>query len=464
MTRHSAARLLAYASPAIPIAALGVPLAVYLPNFYAGPMGLGLATVGTIFMIARLWDVIVDPLLGIWSDRFPSRWGRRRHWMVMSVPILLVASYYVFLPTAPVSGTYLLAGLFGLYLGFTMSLLAHMSWGAELDDDYHERSRIQAYREGLATLGVPLVLMLPAIIEKLGGAKVETARVGAMGWFVIVMLPITVLIAVTAVGERFHKPQPKISLTQAVGPLLSNRALRLVVGADLASGFSLSALGAMFIYEATDFLQVGHYASLLLLLYFFAGVGFIPVLLRLSYRFGKHRTLIGAAIFNVVFAPAPLFVPPGNVLMASLLLLFLGLNVGSLTVLYRSMMADVADYDEVHTGRRRTGLFYALLTLSAKVGSALAIGLVYWALALIGFKPTGANTPAAIRGLNLIFIVVPCICNFAVIVIMRNFPIGLMEQQELRKILDERAAIEVESQNLLPAEHSGQAHVALTAP
>ena len=438
MQRHSAARLIAYAAPAIPIAALGIPLAVYLPNFYAGPMGLGLASVGTIFMVARLWDVIVDPLLGVMSDRFPTRWGRRRHWMVLSVPILLVSSYYVFLPTPPVSRGYLLAGLFGLYLGYTMILLAHMSWGAELDDDYNERSRIQAYREALSTLGVPLVLMLPAIIEKLGGAHVETARVAAMGWFVIAMLPLAVLIAVTSVGERGSRPQAKLSLRNALAPLANNRALQLVVAADLASGFSLSAQGAMFIYEASSYWRVGQYASLLLLLYFFAGVGFIPIVLRLSYRFGKHQTLIGAALFNVLFAPAPLLVPTGNALFASVGMVFLGLNVGSLTVLYRSMMADVGDYDEVHTGQRRTGLFYALLTFSAKVGSALAIGCVYWALAAIGFNPTGINTAETIRGLNLIFMAVPFVCNLAVVMIMRNFPIGISEQQELRKILDER--------------------------
>ncbi|HEX7775945.1 MAG TPA: MFS transporter, partial [Parvibaculum sp.] len=93
--KHSARRLLAYAGPSIPIAALGLPLAVYLPPFYAGSMGLGLAAVGTVFMLARLWDVAIDPLLGILSDRIITRWGRRRLWVVLSVPIMMVSSYYI---------------------------------------------------------------------------------------------------------------------------------------------------------------------------------------------------------------------------------------------------------------------------------------------------------------------------------------------------------------------------------
>jgi Na+/melibiose symporter-like transporter len=401
-------------------------------------------------MLARLWDVAIDPLLGILSDRIITRWGRRRLWVVLSVPIMMVSSYYIFMPTAPVSAEYLLFGLLGLYFGFTMILLAHMSWGAELSDEYNERSRVQGFREGLTTLGVPLVLMLPAIIEKLGGEHVETARVAVMGWFIIVALPLTVLIAIFSMGERQVRPQPKISLAKAIGPLFSNRALQRLVVSDLASGFSGSALGAMFIYEATYIWQVGHYASLLLLLYFFAGVGFIPVVLKLSYRFGKHRTLIGASIFNVVFVPTLFLIPPGNIVVASLVLVFLGVNVASLTVLYRSIMADIGDYDEVHTGQRRTGLFYALLTFTAKVGSAIAIGVVYWALDLIGFDPKGVNSAETLQHVNILYVAVPFCCNLFVTMVMWSFPIGLKEQRELRKILDERVVEEVESMEMPP--------------
>lgn len=443
--KHSALRLLAFAGPSIPIAALGLPLAVYLPPFYAGPMGLGLATVGTIFMLARIWDVVIDPVLGYLSDRFPSRWGRRRHWLAIAVPILMVASWFIFVPTAPVSANYLLFGLFGLYLGYTMMLLAHMSWGAELDDDYHERSRIQGWREGLAVLGVPLVLMLPAVIEKMGGEHVETARVAVMGWYIIIALPLTVFFAVRFMGERKQRPQAHLPISEAFKVLATNRALRILVIADLASGFSASALGAMFIYESTYVWQVGTYASLLLLLYFFAGVAFIPLVLKISYRLGKHRTMIGASLFNVFFVPTLFLIPPGNIVVASVVLLFLGMNVGIPNVLYRSIMADVGDFDEVQTGQRRTGLFYALLTLTAKVGSAVAIGVTYWALAFIGFQPGQENTPEVLSHLNMLYVAVPFLCNIFVAYMMWGFPIGLKEQQELRKILDERIVEEVES-------------------
>ena len=444
-------RLSAYSSPAIPIAALGLPLAVYLPAFYAGPMGLGLGAVGTIFMLARFWDVITDPIMGVLSDRYPSRWGRRRHWIVLSVPFLLLSSWFIFMPGAgPVSFWYLLGWLFVLYLGWTMLMLGHMSWGAELDDDYNERSRIQGFREAMTIIGIPMVLMLPVLIEKLGATDMEHARIEAMGLFVIILLPLTVAWAVMTVGERPHKSDAAITVKGAWKSLASNLALRRIVISDFFSGFSSAALGAMFIYEANYVWQVPQYASLLLLFYFIAGLGFIPLVLKISYRYGKHHTLVGSALFNSCMVPMVFLIPPGNVWVAAGILLFLGINVGALATLYRSVMADVADFDELETGQRRTGLFYSLLTLSQKVGAAVAVGVVFWVLEIVGFNPVGENSPEAIRGLSIVYVMTPLICNLLVALVMWNFPIGLKEQQDLRRRIQERTVEELESEERPP--------------
>lgn len=88
--------LIAYGGLAVPLAALGLPLAVYIPPFYAGPIGLGVGTVGIIFMIARFWDIFTDPIMGMIVDRYPSRWGKRKHWIAIGVPVLMLASWFIF--------------------------------------------------------------------------------------------------------------------------------------------------------------------------------------------------------------------------------------------------------------------------------------------------------------------------------------------------------------------------------
>lgn len=443
--RLSSWRLAAFSGPAIPIAALGLPIGVYLPQFYAGPMGLGLATVGTIFMLARLWDVVTDPMMGVISDKFPSRWGRRRHWIVLSVPMLVVCAYMVFVPSAPVTAGYLLGWMFFLYIGWTMLTISHMAWAAELSGDYNERSRIQGFREAFQLLGVPLVLLIPAIIERMGAEDMETARVASMGWFIVLLLPVAVGLNILFVPERKATPQAPISFAAALKPIFRNAPLRRLLVADFLSGFAGAALASMYIYEASYVWGIGSVASFLLLLYFFGGIAFIPMVLKLSYRIGKHRTVVAAGIFNVLFPPVIFLIPEGNVYVASLVLVFLGMNVGTTTTLYRSMMADVADIDEFETGQRRTALFYALLTLTQKLGGAVAVGVVFWTLALIGFVPKqGENTEATLTGLSIVFVATPMICNALVALVMVKFPIGLKEQEELRRKLDERFVEEVE--------------------
>ena len=143
-------RLVAYGAPALPLAALGLPVFIHLPTFYATAMGWVFATVGAILLFARLWDVITDPLIGFLSDRTGGRFGRRRPWIVAGMPLVLAATWALFVPPDGAGAWHLLFWSLALYLGWTMMILPLSAWGAELSPDYHERSRIAAYREGFS--------------------------------------------------------------------------------------------------------------------------------------------------------------------------------------------------------------------------------------------------------------------------------------------------------------------------
>lgn len=440
MSQLSSARLAAFAAPCLPMAALGVPITLYLPQFYAGEMGLGLAAVGAIFMLARLWDGVSDPLMGWISDRFPTRWGRRRPWVAAATPIVCVAAWFLFLPAGQVSPGYLLGWLLALYVGWTMLTIPHLSWAAELSGDYHQRSRIQAFREAAEIVGVPLLLALPALIEAFGGETVARQRLAAMGLFVIVLLPLAVTLTLRLTPEPVAPPRSRLPLRRAIGALAANRALRRLVLADAVSGAGGAAVGALFVYVATEAWGLGHSASLLMLVYFIAGLGFVPLVVRASYRFGKHVALIGCCAFYVVAPPISLLLPKGDLLAAAGLMVLLGLNVGGAGVLFRSIMADVADADELATGQRRTGLLFAFLSLTRKGSSALAVGASFGALQALGFSPQGGNAPAKIGHLTLLFAALPMICNAAAIVLMWRFPLDAAAHRATREALAARNA------------------------
>jgi len=159
--------LAAYSGVALPMAAMGMPIAVYLPRFYSEGLGLSLITVGLIFTLARVWDV-------------------RKHWIALAVPILVVSVYQVFIPSPEdVSGGYLLFWLIMLYVGYTMMAISHQSWGAELADSYDERTRLFGWREIFVIGGMTIVLALPALLESTG-IDDQQSKVASMGWFCII--------------------------------------------------------------------------------------------------------------------------------------------------------------------------------------------------------------------------------------------------------------------------------------
>ena len=184
--------LTAYAGLAVPLAALGLPLVVYLPPFYAGPVGLGVGTVGIIFMIARFWDIFTDPIMGMIVDRYPSRWGKRKHWIAIGVPVLLIASWYIFFPNGNQPAIYLGFWLFILYLAFTFVGLTQQAWGVDISQSYNDRSRVYGWREIGSIFGMMSVLALPAILESSGANFTE--MVSGMGYFFIIALPLTCLL------------------------------------------------------------------------------------------------------------------------------------------------------------------------------------------------------------------------------------------------------------------------------
>ncbi len=392
------------ALPAAPISAMGLPLVVHLPPFYAGTLGLGLVTVGAIFMLARFWDVFTDPVLGILSDRYETRWGRRRHWIVLSVPIMLLSVYMIFMPPVAVTAAYLVFWLFVLYVGWTLLTISHMSWGAELTPDYHERSRVQGAREVALILGMVFVLTLPVLIEQMNPENLAQARVASMGWFVLILLPIAVALAVWRVPERPTQRPEHVPLKQAVQALIESRPLQVVLAADLLGGVSGGLVASMFLFLAEDALKLGSYSSLMLLGYFISGVCFIPLILFVARRFGKHKTAAVSAIFNAVTVPLILIVPPGEPVVALAVWALLGVNMAAGPFLFRSLMADVADHDAVVTRQQRTGLFYSLLTSTSKVGAAFAIFIAYSLLDSIGFQAGGENSTAVLDSLRAVYV------------------------------------------------------------
>ncbi len=442
--RVKASWLFAYSLPGMPIAAMGLPLAVHLPPFYASEVGMGYAIAGTVFLLPRFLDIFLDPVMGVLSDRVRTKWGRRKPWMAMSLPVLILAAVLVFMPAIGTTWPFAVMSLVILFIGWTMLTITHLAWGGELTGDYHERSRVTASREAAYILGSIAVLILPVLIQNYGDdwgiGSDRVAQVSSMGWFIIITLPLCVAFALFVVPERQVPPTPHIPMKIAVAAILTNKPLRYVLFCDLIAGLSTGTVATLFLIMANAGLGLGSQANVLLLIYFAMGVVLIPPMVWVSRKLGKHQTLTYSSLVNAVLIPCIFLLPKGEFWPAAALWTFFGANMAVGPFLFRAIMADVADHDHVETGQARAGVYFALLALTNKAGYSIAIGVTFWTLALIGFEPKAPNTQEAIDAMMLLYILPPTIVSVVVAAVMWRFPLDEAKQRELRRIIDERTA------------------------
>ena len=421
---------------------MGMPIAVYLPVFYAEGMGLPLATVGLVFTLARVWDFVTDPVMGLFIDRFDTRWGRRKHWIAISIPILVVSVYMVFIPDPDaVTPLYLAVWLLLLYVGYTMLAIAHQSWGAELAQSYDDRSRLFGWREIFVIGGMTTVLAIPVGVDLFGSGE-HADKVASMGWFCVVLFPLTVIPTLLWVPDSRASTHLTIDWREAVRLIARNVTLWRLLAADLFAGFGTSVSGALYILVATYVFDLSRYASMALLMYFAASFIAMPFWMRVAYKMGKDKAMRIALAYGVVcnLVMAPLAEPGAFWVLMTFTIMY-GIAFGAAPTLLRSMMADLTDEDELRQGNNRAGLFFALLTTTNKLGSALGVGVSFAVLELVfGFVPRVENPASAINGLLITYCVGTALGLLLAYVSVLRYPLTKDKHEAIRAELDRLAA------------------------
>ena len=434
-TRRSAGVLAAFAAPCVPLAALGLPLVIYLPEYYANELGLGLATVGAIFTWVRLIDVGFDPFIGAVMDRTRSRFGRFRTWMAIGAPLLFISGWFLFFARPGVSPAYLLTWLAVAYAAFSICVLAQTAWGAVLSADYNERSRIYGWWQFANVSGVLMALLLAAVplLMRLGPAETRAAGVQAMGWFIMVATPLCVGLALWKAPEPPAPANLHATSWRDYAGLFSNAAVRRIVATDLALNLGLGVTAALFFFYFERFKGLNAMGtSIVLLAYFISALAFAPLWSWMARRFQKHRATAIAGAVTALGQLALLLPPHGNLMFAVIVAVFAGLPYSAPNLLLRAMMADAGDELRLTRGADRTGLLYALVASTAKLGSALAVGITFPILSAAGFSAQAEGEPnQGVSTLALLYIVLPVTLYLVGIVLMLGYRLTPQRHAEI---------------------------------
>ena len=427
-------RLLAYGTPAIVIAMLTLALVVYIPAFYATEVGLSLSSVGLIFLLARAWDALIDPVIGHWSDQTRGRFGARKPWMVIGAPGLMVATWFLFQPTGEVGNVYLLAWIALFYIVWTMVQIPYLSWGAELSTDYVERNRIVGVRESMIFLGTIIATGLPIVVFAGSEPSIrEILRLFAM--FACIVLPFAVLLAIKVVPNGAIREYQQVSLATSLRVLRSNKPFLQLTAATF-----LSWLG-VHVYNAAVLLIIEYGLNLptsrflhLVFVQFAVGIAVIPFVIRLANRFGKHRVLAASLIGIAVSLPLMALIPNGNIAAAFGLFMLLGVTITPVWILPTAIVADAVDVGRMHGGGDQSGLYMAIYNLSFKFALAVSVGIALPLIELGGFDP--ATAPGATGSLFVVGLLLPGLIFIPAAVLLWRYPIDRETHRDILRKLD----------------------------
>lgn len=422
-------RALAYGSPAFPLAVAGIPLLLYLPAAYARLPGFNLATIGLILLGARLWDLVTDPLIGWASDRYPTRFGRRKPWLALGLPLVAVSLWVLFNPAAKMEPIALLFWAFLLYLGWTMMVLPHQAWIGDISSAYHERSRLFMIREGLNIAGILLVSALP-LMTGLDPASRESLSL--ISWIVLPLLGASVMATLFFVPEgKIETSYRPVPWRESFSALAANRAFRRLMGAYLLNGLANGLPAALLILYAEHRLEAdSQLIAWFLVLYVAAGLAATPIWLWISYRLGKARTWSLALVFTAFSFSGALFLDAGDGAWFLAICALTGLGLGADLALPSAMQADAADEDATRDAGSRQGLYFGLWNLATKLALALAVGLGYPLLDWAGFEAGSQNDAFGLGMLAFLYAGAPVLLKLAAAAIIsraqvQNAPAGV---------------------------------------
>ena len=456
--------ILIHGSVGMPLAIIGYPLAVYLPPFYAQEMGLNMALMALVLVFARLTDVVTDPIMGMISDRWQTRFGRRKPWLVLGTPIMLLSTVMIFMPPDGAGLWHLLLWTVLMYLGWTMVTLPYGAWGAELSTLYHQRSRVTASREGFVLVGLFVAALAPAVVQAMGKRYAAGDTDGAfmqamiwlvgkdgqlglgygpilagMGWLLLILLPVTVLMVVTMVREAPPRSVQKTDWKKGLRVMKNNGPFKRLMLILLIVITGESFRNAMSVFFMQHVIQIQAHIGMMYLLYFGVGILGIPFWLILGRRIGKHNAFCVAVAVSSASILGMFFLQAGQLVPFALMFAIKGFCFAAFQFLPLSMLADIVDLDTARSKEHRTGLVFAMSGMAQKSAMALGLGLSLGLLALVGFDATQAvHSDQSLMSLRVLYIVGPVLMYMAAFVLARRYPLTSSRQERIQSWIERR--------------------------
>ena len=429
---------------------------MYLLFFYTDVFGIAPATVGTMFLITRIWDSCFDPVVGVLADRTKTRWGKFRPYLLWTaVPFAVIGVLTFYVPDFSEKGKIIYA-----YITYSLMMMIYsvinVPYAALLgvmSSDRKERTVLSSYRMVFAFAGSVFALWLVEPLVRHFGGDMNSKY----GWIVTISIfgCITTALFIGCFLLTKERVQPvygdKPNLKNDVNDLLKNKPWWILLGAGIAAliftsirdgsavyyfkyfvsshqDYTISIFGESFSMTPTSFyLVIGQAASII------GVIAATPV----SKKIGKKNTFLGAMALSGILSVIFYFVSKNDVIVIMILQVLISICSSAIFPLIWAMYADSADYSEWKTGRRATGLVFSASSMSQKFGWTIGGSATGWLLGYYGFIANAVQTASAQHGIQLMLSLLPALAAAISVLFILLYPLS---ESKLQVIENELAA------------------------
>jgi GPH family glycoside/pentoside/hexuronide:cation symporter len=429
-----------YGLPGLGFGFLFFLTSVYLMKYATDVLLVPPEVIGGLFLASRIWDAVSDPLAGHLSDRTRSALGRRRPWMLVSALPVAATAVMVWCPPRYLEGSGLAlwmgAALFGHFTATTLFAVPHESLGAELAREHHDRTRLFGVRHVLHTFGIFVALAGIFLLVRSDSPR-DTAF-----WLILSAGALTAVLTLVAVAllrePAEHQGRGGQRPFAAFADVLRNPHARLLLVVFAIETVGTATLGILLPYVLQYVVGRADLIPALIAVYMVPAVLFVPLWITLSRRVGKKPLWIGSMCAMTFAFSAMFFAGPGDWLYVAGLALVAGIGGGCGAVVAPSIQADIIDWDELQTGERKEGAYFAVWSFVRKGAFGLTAGATGLALAATGFEPNAVQEGDTLLAMRALFGLFPGACYLLGTLLFLRFRFTQAEHGAVLRALEAR--------------------------
>ncbi len=414
-------------------------------------IGAGIA--GTMLLVGKIWDAIIDPYIGHFTDISSSRFGRRRIFFLAGLFHITAAFTLLWIPLNTVvwvKAIYYTIAYMLFATSFSMTMVPYHALLADMSKNYNERNKLIGTRTIVSNLSTLVAGVVPLLI-------VNAFADRQIGWFVMGLsfgifyaLPWLVVFLGTKEEPYTNKNEttdlnPLVVFFKNSKIILKNRSYILLLGLYIFGYTAIDAFTAINIYYISDYLNIPNAYTILIGIFIISQIFFVPVYIKIANTFGKkYSHMIGALVWASTLALLLLVQPGTSPIVMYVASFFMGAGASGVAFSPWGMLPETTDVEELISKKRREGVYSGFMTFIRQLSQAIALFLTGIYLDIIGYQvPEIANqvvtqSQQTLFGIKLFYSLAPLILLIVSLLFTLRYPINhktyYLMQEEIARL------------------------------